>query len=367
MNFDFSEEQGALRNLAREILEAEITSERLKAVEESGDFCDKELWNRLAEANLLGLAVPELQGGMGMGFFEVCLLLHEIGRKVAPVPVSSSLIAGLAIAEFGSEVQRDRWLAPLAKGDLVLATSLSDFSRVTARRDGESVRLDGTCALVSAVHLADRVLLVGRFEDSDAALFLVDPAASGVEQLRGETSRREPVFELSFEGVVVPEEEVFAGEGVDGWLAQRLMVACAATQVGVSERALEITTGFLKEREQFGAPLGALPPVQHRCADCYIALDAMRWVMWMAAWKLANGRSAQRDAWAAKFWAADAGSRIANATQHMHGGMGVDLDYPIHRYFLWSKSLELALGAATPTLLKLGRDMAQQGPRELQS
>jgi len=91
----------------------------------------------------------------------------------------------------------------------------------------------------------------------------------------------------------------------------------------------------------------------------------MRWVTWMAAWKLADGRPARREAWAAKFWAADAGSQIATATQHLHGGMGVDLDYPIHRYFLWSKSLELSLGAATPMLVKLGRDMAQSGPQEL--
>ena len=93
----------------------------------------------------------------------------------------------------------------------------------------------------------------------------------------------------------------------------------------------------------------------------------MRWVMWLAAWKLAEGLPARREAWAAKFWAADAGAQIATATQHLHGGMGVDLDYPIHRYFLWSKSLELALGAATPMLVKLGRDMARRGPRELEA
>jgi alkylation response protein AidB-like acyl-CoA dehydrogenase len=335
----------------------------------SGDFCDHELWKRLAEANLLGIAVPEVQGGMGMGFLEVCLLLHEVGRAVAPVPVMTSLIAGLAIAKFGSDAQRDRWLAPLAKGDLVLAASLSDVAPLTAREDGDSYRLDGSAAAVPAVHLADRVLLAARPEGADGAslLLLVDPAAAGVGQLRQENSRKEPVFELSLDAVVVPKSEAFAGPDVGEWLDQHLLVACAATQVGVSERALEITTGFLKEREQFGAPLGALAVVQHRCADCYIALDSLRWLMWMAAWKLADGQPARRDAWAAKFWAADAGSRIATATQHLHGGMGVDLDYPVHRYFLWSKSLELALGAATPTLLKLGREMAQQGPRELQS
>ena len=194
---------------------------------------------------------------------------------------------------------------------------------------------------------------------------MADPNGSGVTKLRQQTSRKEPVFQLSFAGVSLPESEVLRGDGLDDWIHQRMLVALAATQVGVSERALEITTAFLKEREQFGAPLGALPPVQHRCADCYIALDSMRWVMWMAAWKLAAGRPAKRDAWAAKFWAAEAGSRIATATQHLHGGMGVDLDYPIHRYFLWSKSLELALGAATPMLVRLGREMAQSGPQEL--
>ena len=174
------------------------------------------------------------------------------------------------------------------------------------------------------------------------------------------------MFELSLVGVSVPDADVLCGEAIHQWIHQRMLVGIAATQVGVSERALEITTAFLKEREQFGAPLGALPVVQHRCADCYIALDSMRWVMWMAAWKLAEGRSARRDAWVAKFWAADAGARIGTATQHLHGGMGVDLDYPIHRYFLWSKSLELALGAATPMLVRLGRDMARVGPQELQ-
>ena len=116
---------------------------------------------------------------------------------------------------------------------------------------------------------------------------------------------------------------------------------------------------------QFGGPLGALPAVQHRCADCYIALEAMRWTMWSAAWKLSEERTASRDARIAKFWAADAGARIATATQHLHGGMGVDMDYPIHRYFLWTKSIEHSLGSATPQLVELGRDMARTGPQEM--
>jgi alkylation response protein AidB-like acyl-CoA dehydrogenase len=120
----------------------------------------------------------------------------------------------------------------------------------------------------------------------------------------------------------------------------------------------------LRERVQFGAPIGSFPAVQQRAADCWIDLAAMRWTAWRAAWRITEGLPAERESRVAKFWAAEAGSRIANAAQHLHGGLGVDLDYPIHRYFLWSKSLELELGAAAPQLAALGRDLAATGPAE---
>jgi alkylation response protein AidB-like acyl-CoA dehydrogenase len=121
----------------------------------------------------------------------------------------------------------------------------------------------------------------------------------------------------------------------------------------------------VKQRVQFGAPIGSFTAVQHRCADAWIDLEALRWTTWRAAWKLAAGEDAHREALVAKFWAADAGARIATATQHLHGGMGVDLDYPIHRHFLWSKALELEHGGASQQLVRLGRDLARTGPQEL--
>ena len=133
---------------------------------------------------------------------------------------------------------------------------------------------------------------------------------------------------------------------------------------GVSERALEITTGYVAEREQFGGPIGAFQAVQHRCADGYVDLESIRWTTWRAASRLARGLAVPREAAVAKFWAADGGSRIAGSAQHLHGGIGVDVDYPIHRYFLWTKALEYRLGSATPTLARLGRDMATNPPRE---
>ena len=366
MDFRFNEEQEALQALAREIFENEVTTEKLKAIESSGEGVDADLWSRLAEANLIGLAIPESQGGMGMGFVELCLLLHEMGRAVAPVPLLPCLVgAALPLAQFGNDAQKDRWLAPLAKGEIVLSAGSPGAPPLHAVAEGGGWVLSGSCSRVPAVHRAKALVL--RAADAEGEfLALVDPAAAGVAATRNLTSRHEPVFDLQLEGVGIGAEDVLRGPGIGDWVHQRLLVAIAATQVGVSERSLEITTAYLGEREQFGAPLASLTAVQHRCADAYIGLEAMRWMTWMAASRLAEGRVASREAFGAKFWAADAGSRIATAMQHLHGGIGVDMDYPIHRYFFWSKALELASGSATVQLLELGRDMARTGPEEFE-
>jgi alkylation response protein AidB-like acyl-CoA dehydrogenase len=149
------------------------------------------------------------------------------------------------------------------------------------------------------------------------------------------------------------------------WLAPRAATAVAAVQAGVSERALRITADYAKERVQFGVPIGSFQAVQHRVADGFIDLEAMRWTLWQAAWRLAEGLSGEREADVATFWAAEGGSRIANASLHLHGGLGSDVDYPIHRYFLWSKALELHGGGASATLARLGAELARTGPGEI--
>ena len=194
-------------------------------------------------------------------------------------------------------------------------------------------------------------MLVPAATDAGPRVFLVDPRAPGVRIEKRLGSGRRPIFDLVLAGAHAGE--ILGGEDFDAsellrWLDDVALVALAATQIGVSERALEITADYVKQRVQFGVPIGSFTAVQHRCADAWIDLEALRWTTWRAAWKLAQGEDAHREALVAKFWAADAGARIATATQHLHGGMGVDLDYPIHRYFLWSKALELEHGGGTP-------------------
>jgi alkylation response protein AidB-like acyl-CoA dehydrogenase len=315
---------------------------------------------------------------MGFGLLELCVLLQEIGRAVAPVPVFPTLVlGGRAIAQFGSAAQQARWLPAMAAGDVLLSAALVEPARddpgrpeTRAREAGSGWLLNGRKSLVPAAHLAQRVLIPAATEQG-VGLFLLDPKADGVTRTRQTTSTGEPLFDLQLADAGVEGDALLGGDPRGGGaeaasrIYQEALVALCATQLGVAERALEITTGHVRERVQFGVPIGSFQAVQHRTADCYTDLEAMRWTTWRAAWKLAEARPASRETAVAKFWAAEGGSRIVNAAQHLHGGLGVDLDYPIHRYFLWSKALELGLGAATPQLARLGRDMARSGPQEL--
>jgi len=374
MEFSYTEDQTSIRDLARGILDKEIDADRLKAIEARGEWFEADLWKTLADAGLLGLVVPEEQGGMGFGVLELCVLMEEVGRAVAPLPLLPTLVLGaMPIAAFGTAAQKDEWLPRVVSGDAVLTAALVDADSADvrapatqARRDGEGWVLQGAKRVVPVAAAAQRVLVPAATADG-VGIFLVDPRAAGVSLCGGRSSNGEPLYDLRLDAVRVADGDLLGGDAATGgdsaeWIQQRALVAVCATQIGVSEKALEIMAGYLRERVQFGVPIGSFQAVQHRSADGYIELQAMRWVTWRAAWRLAQGQPAARETAAAKFWAAEGGTHIAHTAQHHHGGIGVDVDYPIHRYFLWSKSLELSLGGAMASLARLGRDMARSGP-----
>jgi alkylation response protein AidB-like acyl-CoA dehydrogenase len=371
MDFHLSDDQSAVRDLARGILEKEVTVERLKQLERDGIWHDPTLWATLAEAGLLGLVVPAAQGGMGLGLAEACVFLQELGRVAAPGPFLPTLLAALALAQTGSAAQQADWLPGVAAGEVVLGLALTDARSsdplrpgTRAERNGQGWVLTGEKHWVVGTDQVRRILVPALAADG-ARLFLVDPAASGVTRAPHRLSDGEPVATLGLAGAHVDEADVLPGADAVRRLYESTIVATAAMQLGVSERTLDMTARYVRDRIQFGVPIGAFQAVQHRAADCYIDLEAMRWTAWRAIERVAEGNPAARESAVAKFWAAEGGARIAASCQHLHGGIGVDLDYPIHRYFLRSKALELALGGATAQLVRLGRDLATTGPAEL--
>jgi len=354
-----NEDQRALRDLARQILTDLVTPDRLKEAEAGGDHVDAALWAELARAGLLGVGVPEDLGGNGGGMAEACLLLEEQGRTVAPVPLLPTLVLGaLPIAEFGSPGQRDRLLGGVPSGDTVLTAALNPDGgppTVEAAESDDGWTLTGVVDAVPAVPRA-AALLVPAVTANGPRAFLVDAGSATLEAQSG--TSREPRFRVTLDAAAGEPVGEDGAPGLLEWLMPRAVVATCAIQVGVSERALRMTAEYVSGREQFGRPLGAFQAVQQRLADAYVDVEIMRWTMWQAAWKLDEGLPAGQEVPIAKAWAAEGGQRVAATAQHLHGGIGVDVEYPLHRYTLWAKDLELRLGSGTRHLARLGELLA---------
>ena len=373
MDFSLSETQTEIAGLARKILAERDTPQRQ--------------WADLAAAGVLAAGLPESLGGAGLGFLEQCSVLAETGRAVSQVPYLSSVVLGAgAIAAFGTAAQRRRWAAPAGNGSVVLTVALAEEDSddpaspsALAERTGPSTgngtgggwRLSGVKTAVPVLPRADLVL-VPAAQAMDAAadevlVFLVQPSDPGVTVQPQQLTDGTDAGRLVLDGVLLDDSRVLGqpGQGRDlvGWLVSRGTVGLCAEQAGVAERALELTAEYARRREQFGRPIGSFQAVAQRLADAYIDVEAVWLTMWQAAWLLASRPHDDAEAAAAvataKFWAADAGHRVAHTAVHVHGGMGIDTSYPVHRYFTAAKRAEFTLGGATAQLRHLGDVLAK--------
>jgi len=284
---------------------------------------------------------------------------------VAPVPLlATSVLGALPIEAFGSDAQKQRWLPAVAEQQAVLSAALCELGgsvpslpRVTARRDADGWRLEGEKECVPAAHLASAILVPAR-TDHGVAVFILDPGGAGVGLERQVVTHREPQSRLLLDGARVSDADVLGDPGAGGsivdWIIDRAQLGLAAIQVGVADGALRHTASYVSERKQFGRPIGTFQGVALRAADAYIDIEAMRATLYEAAWSLGVGRPATAEIAAAKWWAARAGQRVVHTAQHLHGGIGSDIEYPIHRYFLWAKQNELLFGGANQQLARIG-------------
>lgn len=370
MEFTLSEDQAAIRDLAAQIFTDKVTDDYLLAQAGAGSSYDAGLWSLLAEQGLLGVAVPEGDGGTGLGFTELCLLLQEQGRRLAPVPLLSNLVmAALPIAAFGSAGQRQRWLPGLVSGAHQLTAAIAErglvqgaAQPVSATAAGDRWMLDGV--LEAVPYAADAAFMLAPAVDADGrnSVFVVDLSAPGVSVDAQQTSLGAVQATVRLANVAVEGDgvlgELGGGDAIVDWIERHANTAMAGMQVGVTEEALRRTAEFTAERKQFGAPIGSFQAVAMRAADAYIDVESMRSTFWSAMWSLSEQRAAVAEVRAAKYWACTGGHRVVYATQHLHGGMGVDVEYPIHRYFLFAKQLEFMLGGRNVQLARMGEYLA---------
>lgn len=371
MDFSFNDDQKAIRELAFQIFTDRASDEFLLQFSRTDETYDEVLWATLAEQGLLGVAVPEACGGTGFGLVELCLLLEEQGRRVAPVPLYASLVlGGLPLAEFGSEQQQQRHLQALSAGSAKFSAAIAELgmnaavaTNVQAVREAEGWVLDGSRAAVPDGAVADFILVPAQTADAEQTVFIVDTSIPGVSLTAvdiGLSGQR--AAHLTLEGVTLGDDAVLGspgqGEAIVDWLEQRANIGHCALQVGVTEEAMKRTAGYLSERKQFGVPLGSFQALAMRMADSYIDVEGIRTTYWLALWRLSAGLDARAEVRAAKWWACDAAHRVVSSAQHLHGGMGADVEYPIHRFFLMAKQISYSLGNGSLQLEQLGRLLA---------
>ena len=428
MDFELSEADRTVRDLAAQVLGDLSTHERLGELGREGDRIDRKAWAALASTGVVGAALPEAHGGLGLDFMAPALALEQAGYHASVVPLLSTAVMGaMPIAAFGTPEQQARWLPSIADGSLLacaalpldpagaLADEAADaeaaagagaeaadravgktmsgaesadgvgtqaaggvgaltdrWLTVTAQPDGlGGWTLQGAVGLVIGGLDAGLTLVPARINggrgdgDSGIGVFCVPADADGLHVEPGEvtTGRTEARFE--FDGAAVKAEDLLGGDagGADGaeiadFIELRASVGLCMLMAGAARAAIELAAAYTKQRHQFDRPIATFQAVSQRAGDSYIDAEAIGLTAYQAAWRIAAGLPARREAAIAKYWASEGGFRVVHAAVHVHGGVGVDRDYPLHRHFLLARWAELALGSAEIQLATLGRLLA---------
>lgn len=368
MDFHLTEDQVTVNELARDVFSRNGDPQRLFDIEASEDRIDRTLQRDLAESGVLGLIIPEEHGGAGLGFWDVAGIFAEQGKTLGTVPLWETLVGGvLPILRYGDEKTRTEWLPRVASGDAFLTVAVDDLAdarpfgaRLTAADDGSGPRLSGTAVGVRSAHVADAIVVPATDDEGGIGLYLVATDADGVSRTTFERTDRGLAADVQF----ADAPATLLGEGPDedrlDWLLRHVWIAIAALQSGISQSAVRQGADYTSGREQFGVPIATFQAVAHQIADCHIDTEAMEVTYLNALWRESTDRDAKAAAHVAKYWAAEAGDRVARTVQHVHGGMGADVTYPVHRYMLWTTQLANTAGSGAWHLQQLG-DLVDAG------
>jgi 3-oxocholest-4-en-26-oyl-CoA dehydrogenase beta subunit len=362
MDFTTTEAANDLGGLVDTIVDAVCTPEHHRELDGLDQRFDRELWRKLIDSDILTSAAPASLGGDGFGVLEQVAVLVALGHQLAAVPyLESVMLAAGALARFGSDELQEGWGSSAVQGEKILTVALDGEmgeGPVQATRAGDGYRLTGTRTQVAFGPVAD-AFLVPAETDSGAAVFLVAANEPGVTVTALQTTGLGSVGHLRLDGTPVDAGRKVGDGVIATWLETLATLGRSAFQLGVLERGLQMTAEYARTREQFDRPIGSFQAVGQRLADGYIDVKGLRLTLTQAAWRISEDIPAEIDVASAAFWAADAGHRVAHTIVHVHGGVGVDTDHPVHRYFLAAKEAEFALGGATGQLRRIGRELAE--------
>ncbi len=375
MDFQLNEKQGMLKKSARDFLKSECPKTVVGELEESDLGYSPKLWKKMAQLDWMSIIVPEEYDGMGWGLLELAVLFEEFGSAAMPGPMFATVMGTLAILEGGTEEQKQEFLPEVASGKLIMTMAVEEpgavydpkFVAVRAVPEGdEGYMLNGTKLFVPYAHIANYLVVVARTEgepgnEEGITVFVVDAKTPGISLTPVKTIAADKQFQVDLDNVSVSSDDVI-GELDKGISMARAVLEKAtaihcAEAVGGAQQELEMTAKYTKEREQFDRPIGTFQAVQHRLADMYIDVRAVRWTTYQAVWRLSEGMPASRELAIAKAITGKACQRVAFSAQQLHGGIGVDMDYDLHFYYRRAKAFELKFGSPSYHLEALGAEI----------
>lgn len=362
MDFRLSEDQQAFAETATALFAEHCSDDALRTHDASGAAYMQQLWPACIEMGLHGIVVPEDVGGLGLGMTELTGVLAAQGAALALVPLWEHQLAAATLASFGSDTCKSRLLPTAMDGDAMWTVSLAalgDAHGATLKltRSGGGWRLDGRVAAMPLAAQAHYALL-GAAEDDASRLVVLDLTHPDVQRQSGLDQHHMGVTDLILDGVMLDDDAVLAS-AAHAWFELRAIACLASLQLGVTQAQLQRTVQYVKERKQFGRAIGSFQLVVGALADVHILLEALRSSLWQLIYRLDTGLGALPQALAVRAQACDLGHFAGHKAQHLHGGVGVDISHPAHRFLFWSRALGLALGGSSAHLARLGDWLAE--------
>lgn len=360
MEFSLSDDQRAIGEMANGMFRDSCSDEQMRAFDlASKPFMD-DVWQTCIETGLHALAIPEQHGGSGLGMTELHCVLQAQGASLALVPVWEHQLAAGCLAEFAGDEQA-ALIGQAASGEMLLGVGLSALNdsqgaELTLKPTADGFNLFGRITAVPYGAQSDQLLVLANSEEGLRPV-LLNPVAEGVRLVTGVANNGVAIADIHCDRVSIDNADLLPEAAVE-WLEQRAVAALASLQLGVSEEQIRRTATYLQEREQFGRAIGTFQAVQMTMADCHIATEAMRSALYQLLYRLDAGLPSPAEALATQYLSCEAAHLIGHKTQHVHGGVGVDLTYPIHRFLYWSRYLSMVLGSSAGSIERLGNWLA---------
>ena len=356
MNFQLTEEQTAFKEMASGLFADYCSDDQLRAHDKSDAPFMQALWQQCVASGLHTILIPESQGGLGLGMTELMVVLEQQGRALANVPLWETQIGATALAKFA-----DTSLHPVIKqilsGEVLLSLSLEALTQsrgpsLQIARSGDNWKLNGTAPAVPLASVSRYALLAAEAIDG-MHLVLIDLQEKGIQITAGRSQHHQALADLKFDDLALNAQRVLPLNAT-GWAEQHAIACLASLQLGVTDQQLKRTVDYVSERQQFGRVIGSFQLVAGQMADGYIATEALRSSLWQLVYRLDADLGSAPQAWATRALANNTGHQAGHMAQHVHGGIGVDLTYPIHRFLFWTRANATALGGTEHHLAQLG-------------